>query len=296
MLNKKYYTKDAMTPFLEPGSVDLFVTHPPYFNLNSENYGNVEEQLQRTSIPNVYVDNLMKVVKHMEIALKPTGSIVIGIPTNEILYKLITKISTETKLNFGPSFFWDFSGNLEVVEAEGVDSNLILTLYKTSQYVNKNYKPKSPVISVPWLVTEELNAMSHIAFVNDAIPEEICDIMINQFSRPGDVVADLLAGTGTVLKVAKKLNRQIIYNDVSEEQTKLAKMIIDNEKETEMDLRRKEVIALMTKEIQDMNVKQMQKLSMPSSEIQEYIDKSGYELDTVNTMLFNLLVKHGVIR
>jgi adenine-specific DNA methylase len=145
-------------------------------------------------------------------------------------------------------------------------------------------------------VTEELNAMSHIAFVNDAIPEEICDIMINQFSRPGDVVADLLAGTGTVLKVAKKLNRQIIYNDVSEEQTKLAKMIIDNEKETEMDLRRKEVIALMTKEIQDMNVKQMQKLSMPSSEIQEYIDKSGYELDTVNTMLFNLLVKHGVIR
>jgi hypothetical protein len=296
MLNKNYYTKDAMTAFLEPESVDLFVTHPPYFNLNSENYGNVEEQLQRTSIPNVYVDNLMKVVKHMEIALKPTGSIVIGIPTNEILYKLITKISTETKLNFGPSFFWDFSGNLEVVEAEGVDSNLILTLYKTSQYVNKNYKPKSPVISVPWLVTEELNAMSHIAFVNDAIPEGICDIMINQFSKPGDVVADLLAGTGTVLKVAKKLNRQIIYNDVSEEQTKLAKMIIDNEKETEMDLRRKEVIALMTKEIQDMNVKQMQKLSMPSSEIQEYIDKSGYELDTVNTMLFNLLVKHGVIR
>jgi SAM-dependent methyltransferase len=296
MLNKNYYTKDAMTAFLEPESVDLFVTHPPYFNLNSENYGNVEEQLQRTSVPNVYVDNLMKVVKHMEIALKPTGSIVIGIPTNEILYKLITKISTETKLNFGPSFFWDFSGNLEVVEAEGVDSNLILTLYKTSQYVNKNYKPKSPVISVPWLVTEELNAMSHIAFVNDAIPEEICDIMINQFSKPGDVVADLLAGTGTVLKVAKKLNRQIIYNDVSEEQTKLAKMIIDNEKETKMDLRRKEVIALMTKEIQDMNVKQMQKLSMPSSEIQEYIDKSGYELDTVNTMLFNLLVKHGVIR
>jgi hypothetical protein len=296
MLNKKYYTKDAMTPFLEPESVDLFVTHPPYFNLNSENYGNVEDQLQRTSVPNVYVDNLMQVVKHMEIALKPTGSIVIGIPTNEILYKLITKISTETKLNFGPSFFWDFSGNLEVVEAEGVDSNLILTLYKTSQYIDKNYKLKSPVISVPWLVTEELNAMSHIAFVNDAIPEEICDIMINQFSKPGDVVADLLAGTGMVLKAAKKLNRQIIYNDVSEKQTKLAKIIIGDEQENDMDLKRKEVIDLMTKEIQNMNKVEMEKHNMPYEQQQLYLEQSLPELDRVNGMLYDMLIKNGVIR
>jgi adenine-specific DNA methylase len=121
-------------------------------------------------------------------------------------------------------------------------------------------------------------------------------MMINRFSKPGDVVADLFAGTGTVLKVAKKLNREIIYNDVSESQTKLAKMIIDNEQESEMDLKRKEVIDLMTKEIQDMNVRQMQSLNMPSIEVHNYIEQSKDELDWVNGMLFDLLVKHGVVR
>ena len=295
-MNKRYYSQDARTPFLAPESVDLFLTHPPYFNLNSERYGNVEGQLQRTSSPNIFVNNLIQVIKHMEIALRPSGSIVIGIPTNEILYKLITKISTETELNFGPLFFWDFSGNLEVVEAEGVDSNLILTLYKRTQYVNKDYNIKSPVISVPWDVREELNALSHIAFVNDALPEEICDMMINRFSKPGDVVADLLAGTGTVLKSAKKLNREIIYNDISDSQTKLAKMIIDNEEETPMDLKRKEVIDLMTKEVLDMNLALAAQQSVPNEQIQQYIKQATPELNRVNAVLFDMLVQRGVIR
>lgn len=296
MVKTMYYTNDARTPFLAPESVDLFLTHPPYFNTNSERYGNAEGQLQRTSSPNVFVDNLIEVIKNMETALKPSGSIVIGIPTSEILYKVIAKITTETELKFGQCFFWDFASITEVVQTEGVDSNLFLTLYKRTQYINKDYKLKSSVINVPWVMTEELKAKSHIAFVNDFIPEEICDMMINRFSKPGDVVADLLAGSGMVLKVAKKLNRQIIYNDVSEKQTKVAKMIIDNEKESPMDLKRKEVIALMTKEIQDMNVKQMQSLNMPSAEVHSYIEQSSDELDWVNGMLFDLLVKNGVIK
>jgi DNA modification methylase len=295
-MNKRYYSEDARTLILAPESVDLFVTHPPYFNHHSERYGNAEGQLQRTSSPNIFVDNLIKVIQNMEAALKPSGTIVIGIPTSEILYKLIAKISTETELKFGKCFFWDFSKMTEIVQHDGVDSNMFLVLYKRTQYINKDYKIESSVIDTPWVITDELEAKKHVAFVNDFIPEEICDMMINRFSKPGDVVADLFAGTGTVLKSAKKLNREIIYNDVSESQTKLAKMIIDNEQESPMDLKRKEVIDLMTKEIQDMNVRQMHSLNLPSIQVHEYIEQSADELDWVNGLLFDMLVKHGVIR
>jgi DNA modification methylase len=296
MVKTMYYTNDARTPFLAPESVDLFVTHPPYFNTHSEQYGNVQGQLQRTSSPNVFVDSLIKVIQNMEAALKPSGTIVIGIPTSEILYKVIAKITTETELKFGKCFFWDFSGMTEIVQFDGVDSNMFLVLYKRTQYINKDYKLETSVIDTPWVITDELKSKKHIAFVNDFFPEEICDMMINRFSKPGDVVADLFAGTGTVLKSAKKLNREIIYNDVSESQTKLAKIIIDNEEESPMDLKRKEVIDLMTKEIQDMNVRQMQSLNMPSIQVHEYIEQSADELDWVNGLLFDMLVKHGVIR
>ena len=295
-MNKRYYTQDARTLILAPESVDLFVTHPPYFNHHSERYGNAEGQLQRTSSPNIFVDNLIKVIQNMEAALKPSGTIVIGIPTSEILYKVIAKITTETELQFGKSFFWDFSKMTEIVQYDGVDSNMLLVLYKRSQYINKDYKLESSVIDVPWVITDELEAKKHIAFVNDFIPEEICDMMINRFSKPGDVVADLFAGTGTVLKSAKKLNREIIYNDVSENQTKLAKMIIDNEEETPMDLKRKEVIDLMTKEVLDMNLALAAQQSVPNEQIQQYIKQATPELNRVNAVLFDMLVQRGVIR
>ena len=281
---------------LAPESVDLFVTHPPYFNHHSERYGNAEGQLQRTSSPNIFVDNLIKVIQNMEAALKPSGTIVIGIPTSEILYKVIAKITTETELQFGKSFFWDFSKMTEIVEYEGVDSNMLLVLYKRTQYINKDYKIESPVIDITWVITDELEAKKHIAFVNDFFPEEICDMMINRFSKPGDVVADLLAGTGTVLKSAKKLNREIIYNDVSESQTKLAKMIIDNEEETQVELKRKEVSELMTKELIDMNMALATSQSIPNEQVQEYIKHATFEFNRVNAILFDMLVKNGVIR
>ena len=295
-MNKRYYTQDARTLMLAPESVDLFVTHPPYFNHHSERYGNAEGQLQRTSSPNIFVDNLIKVIQNMEAALKPSGTIVIGIPTSEILYKVIAKITTETELQFGKSFFWDFSKMTEIVEYEGVDSNMLLVLYKRTQYINKDYKIESPVIDITWVITDELEAKKHIAFVNDFFPEEICDMMINRFSKPGDVVADLLAGTGTVLKSAKKLNREIIYNDVSESQTKLAKMIIDNEEETQVELKRKEVIELMTKELIDMNMALATSQSIPNEQVQEYIKHATFEFNRVNAILFDMLVKNGVIR
>ena len=93
MLNERYYNRDAGMPFLAPESIDLFVTHPPYFNLNSEAYGNPEGQLQNTGDREVFINKIIDVIKNMEMALKPTGTILIGFPTDPNIYKIIEKIN-----------------------------------------------------------------------------------------------------------------------------------------------------------------------------------------------------------
>jgi len=284
-------------PFLAPESIDLFVTHPPYFNLNSEAYGNPEGQLQNTGDKNIFINKIIDIIKHMEMALKPNGTILIMLPTDPNFYKIIEKINTETELKYGPMFYWDFTGSphLGGVVA-GVENNIILNLHKGNQMTNTDYRLDSYTLVYPWLLSEELKSKSYVAFVNDSAPEIVYETLISRHSKPGDVVADLMAGTGTVLGVAKRMGRQTVYNDISPEQLRLAKMIIDNEEETPVELKRKEVIELMTKEIIDMNLALAASQSVPNEQIQQYIKQATPELNRVNAVLFDMLVQRGVIR
>ena len=52
---------------------------------------------------------------------------------------------------------------------------------------------------------------------------EVTKRFIEMFSKPGDTVLDPFGGTGTVASVSHINNRNAITNDVSEEQTKIAK-------------------------------------------------------------------------
>jgi DNA modification methylase len=290
------YNKDARSPFLPSESVDLFLTHPPYFNARVRQYGNAEGQLQNTKDSNKFVDSIIQVISHMEKALKVNGNIFISLPTDPHLYKIIAKIIEKTDLNFGPAFFWDYSKSPHIKEARGTESNLILNLHKGNPYDNRMYSLGSYVLDVPWSIPDNLRKHRHTAFINDFFPEQICDIIINKYSKPGDVVADLLGGTGTVLVVAQKLNRKIIYNDISENQVKLAKLLINKEMEDPMDLRRSEVIDLMTDTINKMNMKMMQDMNTPYEQIMGYIEQSTPDLDRVNGILFDMLVEHGVVK
>ena len=296
MLNERYYNRDAGVPFLAPESVDLFVTHPPYFNTHNEAYGNPEGQLQNTGDREVFVNKIINIIRHMEMALKPNGSILIGFPTDPNIYKIIEKINRQTNLQYGPMFFWDYTKSPHVRSVEGVENNIFLNLYKGFQFVNPDYNLDSYTLVHPWVLSDELKSKSHIAFVNDSAPELVYERMIGKYSKPGDVVADLMAGTGSVLGVAKRMGRETIYNDISKDQLKLAKIVIDNEQESEMDLRRKEVIDLMTKEVQEMNKKLMYNLDIPHEQQEQYMKESTNELNRVNGILFDMLVKNGVIR
>jgi DNA modification methylase len=297
MLNERYYNRDAGVPFLAPESIDLFVTHPPYFNLNSEAYGNPEGQLQNTGDRDVFINKILETIKHMEMALKPTGTILIGFPTDPNFYKIVEKINQETDLQYGPMFYWDFTGSPHLAgKVAGVENNIFLNLHKGNQITNTDYKLDSYTLVHPWILSEELTSKSYVAFVNDSAPEIVYERLIGRHSKPGDVVADLMAGTGMVLSIAKKLGREIVYNDISTEQLKLAKMIIDNEEETPVELKRKEVIELMTKELIDMNMTLAAQQSVPNEQVQEYIRQATPEFNRVNAILFDMLVQRGIVR
>jgi DNA modification methylase len=48
------------------------------------------------------------------------------------------------------------------------------------------------------------------------------------FSKPGDTVADLLGGTGTMTIAAENTGRNSVYNDVSSVQVKIAKLRLED--------------------------------------------------------------------
>jgi DNA modification methylase len=296
MINKRYYSEDARTKFLAPESVDLFLTHLPYFDTHSEAYGNAEKQLQNTSSREKFVTGVIEAIKHMEFALKPEGTILIGFPTDQNLYKIIEKINTETNLQYGPIFLWDYAKSPHVQEVTGVESNVFLNLHKGQQFTNMEYKIDSYTLSHPWIISDFLKSKNHIAFVNDSAPDFLYERMLLRYSKPGDVVADIFGGTGEILRVAKRHSRQTIYNDVSESQCRLARIVIDDEKETPLDTKKKEAIELMTKEIEEMNRMEMNNFNMSKEEQEQYLTSSANELNRINGLLVNMLVKHGVIR
>jgi hypothetical protein len=296
MKNERYYNRNAAEAFLAPESVDLFVTHPPYFNTHHEAYGNPEGQLQNTGDRQVFLDRIMDVIKHMEMALKPTGTIAVGLPTDPNFYKIIERIGTETGLQFGPLFYWDFTDSPHVQQVRGVENNIFLNLHKGKQLENPDYHLENYTLTTPWVISDFLNSKSHIAFVNDSAPDIVYERIIQKYSKPGDVVADLMAGTGLVLRIAKKLGRQTIYNDISEAQARVAKVVIDDEEETPMELRRKEIIDLMTKEIHAINRRQMKDMNVPFEQSEKFIADATPELNRVNGMLLDMLIKNGIVK
>ena len=296
MSNEKYYTKDASELFLAPESVDLFVTHPPYFNAYSDPHGKPEGQLQNASDREYFVDKIIKIIKHMEMALKPTGTIAIGFPTDENFYKVIEGVARETNLKFGPLFFWDFSETPGIQEIVGEENNIFLNLHKGNQQTNLDYKLDSYALKHPWVLSEDLEFHSHLAFIHNSSPEIVYERIIGRYSKEGDVVADLMAGTGSVLGVATKMGRNFVYNDISSDQLQMAKKIIEKEPETKMELQKKEIVELMTKEVQDATREQMESFNTPLQQQEEYMRNSAPDVNRINGRLFDMLVKNGIIR
>lgn len=210
------YCRDAREIFLEKESVDLFVTHPPYESSKTVDlYGNSEFQIHNGT-KEKYLEDLVAIVKHMEYALKPNGRILLGVPARPIFYDIVTVLLSNSDLAFNAPVVWEF-GQDPMYKGYYDTQVYFINMTKGDPYIGEI---NSLVIDIPWTISVELDGYE--GFTSDSVPLDFCDTIIESFSQEGDTVADLMAGTASILLSAKQKNRNIIYNDVSEEQFNIA--------------------------------------------------------------------------
>lgn len=213
--NVIFYCKDAAEKFLEDSSVDLFIGHPPYYMTELElNGGDPSKQMQNAENLNEYLDRLLLSFLHMEAALKEDGHMFIALQNTSFGLGILPKIFDKTKLQLQSIRIWDYSSDFKV---EGNHTVLFAHLTKNPWGAGDN--PQGPfVLTNSWLeATEELRSYHTDRATVGAAPEGVYREMIKNYSEPGDVVADIFAGCGTVGVVALQLGRKFIYNDVSED-------------------------------------------------------------------------------
>lgn len=213
-----FYNEDARTKFLEDNSVDLFILNPPLFPDKIENRygGDLSKQLKENSYEG-YLRSLIPITQNLAAALKSTGSIIMMMPNTPLFYLYMTTISTQVELYHGRVRIWDWN--------DGID--YVVHLHKGNPYVDAaNDVPY--LFNYDYKCEEQVIKYGNAESVSGATPEKIYEMFIKNYSKEGDVVADIFAGTGTVAKVALENNRKFIYNDASSLQLEIAKARIND--------------------------------------------------------------------
>lgn len=221
------YNKNATKKILEDNSVNLFITHPPHLGNDPKVYGG-GELYQINLLKNNkrrYVNKLVKITKRMEKALIDGGHIFIVLPMKspDLVYSYAQKVSKKTKLKSGPTIVWVWHQSFNNPEVDDDVYCSIIHFYKEKYYKDieesKNY---DCIWNVSLKSLTDLDVYEMYGHTKDAFPEEISNRLIKIFSKPGDVVADLMGGTGTVAMSSIKNNRNFIYNDLSQDQLRIA--------------------------------------------------------------------------
>lgn len=219
-----FYCEDAGDLFLKEKSVDLFFSQPPYFHCDNSRYGGDISRQMHNKSHDEYLNFFVRLMNHMTYALKDTGSIVLILKNITTSFDIISEIRKNVNIHIDRAFIWNYVDSHFVKNINGDEFAIILHMHKGRPYIDFNKLPESFVIDLPWNLMPDLDKYQDISLVTDAFSDEIAEIFINLFSKPGDVVSDLCAGTGTTCIVADRLGRDYIYNDASSDQATIAKM------------------------------------------------------------------------
>ena len=307
----EFFNKDARERFLSPNSVDLFISHFPFYQRNFVEYGGDPSlQLQNAKDTEEFLDSALKVIKHMEYALKDNGSIVLILPNGPRTFRIIADIVKETKLCPSRSIIWDFEEWAQRMggekDASGMGTNIILYLTH-SENLPWNIKGlKSFIIKEDFGASlEDQDKYGDIAFIYDALPQTLSDLLVLTFSKEGDVVADILAGTGTVAISALKNNRKTIYNDSSTEQIKVAKKRIDDiigysqntttTIEKGVGMTKEEAVSIMMESINADNLALGLQAGIDEEQLKSQIEQSQPSLGFMMSNIYDKLQAGGVI-
>ena len=219
-----FYCENAAEVFLEQDSVNLFIGHPPYFMTELEgNGGDHTKQMQNAENLDKYFERLLFAVRHMEHALRKNGHIFIALPNSAVGLGMISKIEMNTNLKLQTIRIWDYS-----VSWDKIGNHSVVFVHFSREQWNPEGAQGPFVLTNAWEESiEELKDYDGYVTAGTA-PKAIYNEFITNYSKPGDVVCDLFAGSGTVCLVAMELGRKFIYNDVSDDRVIMAKKRIDD--------------------------------------------------------------------
>jgi len=227
-MNHEYLNGDATKEIIKDESIDLFIMWPPYMGIDVQRYGHTFGQLNNISDTILFAKRLAKIAKNCEKALKPSGNFIYILPnTNPLLLgNVFTQISKKTKMRYNGTMIWSYRDPLTARnDIIGDEYCNVLWFSKGNPKADLDYlKNNSSPILFEKFDHEELNKQyGHLGHVEDALPVKVAEHYIKLFTAPGDTVANVLGGTGSVSVAAENTGRDSVYNDISYVQLTIAK-------------------------------------------------------------------------
>ena len=239
-----YLNNNAKSLDIEDNSVDLIITHPPYFGIDYIRYGgNIKQQINYKN--KKMINELIKITYEMKRVLKDTGNFFICIgPGNGMPFKYISKVLEKNIFFLKDILIFNYSKSKN---QEDMNKDLMIWFHLVKNVENSYFNPFEIKKDSSALYSCNENNFYHPVdiILKDKFPNAnlldsldiiLCDKIINMYSKPKDIVLDPMGGTGVVAMSSLKNNRTFIYNDVSELQIKIAKQrlsIFENKKERE---------------------------------------------------------------
>ena len=233
-MKHEFLNGDAMEEILVDESIELFIMYPPYLGMDITRYSNPEKQINKVKDKKAFVKNLVKVTLNAEKALKDHGSILMILPVEDthLLPDYLDTLLKKTKMQINTTFVWSYydkekakpSGQLMAAYCNIVHLSKGQPRHD-AEYITENL---DPVLIFKHDMDELNKKYGHLGNVSDSQPVDLTEHLIKMFSQPGDTVADLFGGTGTISIAAENTGRDSVYNDVSSIQLKIAKIRLED--------------------------------------------------------------------
>jgi len=217
---------------LDDNSIDLTVTSPPY-NMRlrvsnnkyvkrektehfSKKYTHFDDALPMDEFYSFHKQVIIELLRVSKVTLY-NFQIVTG--SKEAFFKLIGDFNTCIK----DVVVWDKGHGQPAMHLNILNScyEFLLVLegnHKKRRLIENAYFDRGTLDNIWRIKRSNSKTRAHTA----VFPEQLIETAINNFSKEGDVVLDPFLGTGTTVKVAKRLNRRYIGFELIEEYFNIA--------------------------------------------------------------------------
>ena len=227
-------TGDATKIDLPDMSVDLVITHPPYFGINTDRYGGDPNKQINSFSSKKMLKLLEKATKEIYRVLKPDGHFVVANgPADAVDHKYYLHVFENTDFLHASTIIQNaYTHNHIVNRMSEVVTNQNITIWyhfiKSMKAYSNPFKMKkynNQVWDIPFnnILDPVDIELGKKYFIGDVVNKEVPKRLVEMLTRPGDTVLDPFGGSGIIPITAFENGRSGICLDISEDQIAVAK-------------------------------------------------------------------------